>query len=137
MNPRVGMIRLVLGSLCGFLLITFFLAAPAGAASGKLGRVVVLLRSPALVTATLRNDDYGDWGFEFQIVHAGQAESISTWLIGEATYADAVRALRKSVAWQPPYLFVVSGCGGGNIWSCRLEHVFKLKGGSFEKVGAF
>jgi hypothetical protein len=137
MNPRVGMVRLFLGSLGAFSLITLFLVAPAGAASGKLGREVVLLRSPALVKAVLRNNDDSDWGFEIQIAHAGKTESVLTGVIGERTYSDAVSHLRKAVAWRPPYLFVVSECGGGNVWSCAIEHVFKIQGGRFQKVGLF
>jgi hypothetical protein len=135
MNPRVGMVRLFLGSLGAFSLITLFLVAPAGAASGRLGREVVLLRSPARVKAVF-TEGVGPWSFEIQIAHAGRTESVSTTLV-EATYPDAVKHLRKAVAWRKPYLFVVSECGGGTDWACEMEHVFRIEGGRFTKLGSF
>jgi hypothetical protein len=133
MNPRIGRVRLVLGSLGASCLLTFLLAAPAGAASR---REVVLLRSPARVKAVF-TEGVGPWSFEIQIAHAGRTETVSTTLMGEATYPDAVKHLRKAVAWQKPYLFVVSECGGGTDWACEMEHVFRIEGGRFAKLGSF
>jgi hypothetical protein len=117
--------------------MALFLVAPAGAASGRLDREVVLLRSPARVKAVLRErGNFGRWGFEIQISHAGQTSSVGTRFGGEY-YPGAVRVLRKSVAWRQPYLFVVGNCGGATSWSCGTEHVFKIQGESFQKVGVF
>jgi hypothetical protein len=125
---------MVLGSFGVSLLTTFFLIAPAEAADTS--REVVLLRSPVPVTATLGERDGHLWHFHIEVAHAGRTEAISTTFFAD-TYPAAVRHLRKAVAWRKPYLFVVSECGGGNTWSCDIEHVLRIEGESFAKLGPF
>ena len=86
--------------------------------------------------ATLGERDGHLWNFYIEVAHAGQTETISTTFFAD-TYPAAVRHLRKAVAWRPPYLFVVSECGGGNTWSCEMEGVFRIEGGRFADLGPF
>jgi hypothetical protein len=128
------MVRLVLWSLCVSLLTAVFLVAPAEAAGRN--REIVLLRSPALVKAVLSEKEGHLWSFDLQIAHAGQTGSVFTAFF-EETYPDAVRHLRQAVAWRQPYLFVLSECGGGNAWSCDVEHVLRIESGSLAWLGRF
>ena len=102
-----------------------------------------LVASPVQVQAVLRETEpateltLGSYGFDITVSDGFSTYSEASLLVAVADIDEAVKVLRSTTVWRPPYLFVRTECGGGNAWACNEEVVFRLHGRRLRRFGVF
>ena len=77
------------------------------------------------ITATVTEVAEGYQVLLIEISEGRKIFHVTTVIQGSKKSAVISRDLKQTTGWKGRYLFVRSSCGGGNIYRCNVDHIFK------------